>query len=285
MKQSRPGKGLLAETPHSKCASAGSCPGIPPSAIYGSREDENASVTFPRTPQFSFATARERRYSGRLEDIRHPMTRFIAVLLLAGAAAFGQAFSAGVKGGVPLTDFFEIGAPGAAYPLTTSTTNRYIAGAGFEARLPHGLTLEFDVLYRHLNFRDYYILSPLEFGKEHVTAGDWEFPLLLKYHFTRGVARPYVSAGPALDAMSVGNSFYEYPSALNASPSGVVTGENSTSVAIQDKTAIGIAMATGLDIHAGPLRFSPEIRYTYWASPHSASSNRNQAEALLGISF
>ena len=95
------------------------------------------------------------------------MARFIAVLLLA-AAAFGQAFSAGVKGGVPLTDIFEVGAPGAANPLATSTTNRYIAGVGLEARLPRGFAVEFDVLYRHLNFRDNYIVSPMEFGKERV---------------------------------------------------------------------------------------------------------------------
>jgi opacity protein-like surface antigen len=208
-----------------------------------------------------------------------PMNRFLAALFFTAAVAPAQTFSFGAKGGVPLTDFMGIG-----YPLTSSTTNRYIIGVGLEARLSSRLAVEFDILYRHLNYRDSYFVSPLANGTEHVTAGDWELPLLLKYRLTRGAVRPYVSAGPALDALSVSNSFVVSPSPLGINVP-TTTGKNSTSAAIQSKAAIGPTAGFGLDIHAGALRFSPEIRYTYWVSPHSSTSKQNQAEFLLGISF
>jgi hypothetical protein len=79
---------------------------------------------------------------------------------------------------------------------------------------------------------------------------------------TSEVVHPYVSAGPALDALSVSNSFVVRPSVFSYSP-GITTRENATPVALQGKAAIGLAAGIGLDIHAGVLRFSPEIRYTH----------------------
>jgi hypothetical protein len=160
------------------------------------------------------------------------MSRFFAVLFLVASVAVAQAFSVGAKGGVPLTGLFETGSEVGSYYVTSSTTNRYIVGASLEARLSSKLAVEVDIVYRHLNYRDGYVDDPMEFGTEHVTAGDWEFPVLLKYRFTRGVVRPYVAGGPALDALSVTNSFVNFPSELGI---GIprTTGESSTSGEIQ----------------------------------------------------
>jgi opacity protein-like surface antigen len=214
-----------------------------------------------------------------------PMNRSLALLVLTAGSAFAQAFSVGVKGGIPLTNLFETGSNVESnYYVTSSTTNRYIVGASLEVRLYSRLAVEFDILYRHLNYRDGYLFDPQVFGTEHVEAGDWELPLLVKYHLTRGVVRPYVGAGPALDVLSISDSFVQFPSALGVGIP-TISGEKSTSGVIQSKTAIGFAVAAGLDAHVGPLRFSPEIRYTNWTSPHSSNSNRGQAEILLGVTF
>jgi len=71
------------------------------------------------------------------------MVRSPAVLLLIASCGLSQPFSFGAKVGVPVTDFVQVqsGTP------ATSTTNRYIAGASFEVRLPLSLGIEFDALY------------------------------------------------------------------------------------------------------------------------------------------
>jgi len=54
-------------------------------------------------------------------------------------------------------------------------------------------------------------------------------------------------------------------------------------------TANGFVVGGGLAFQSGPLKFSPEVRYTRWADPNFRStngtfqSNLNQADFLLGI--
>jgi len=53
----------------------------------------------------------------------------------------------------------------------------------------------------------------------------------------------------------------------------------------------GFVVGGGLAFQAGPLKFSPEVRYTRWADPNFRStngafqSNLNQADFLLGIAW
>jgi hypothetical protein len=76
------------------------------------------------------------------------------VIFLAGAPlALGQPFSFGVKGGVPPTDFLSATNSGGLGYFTT--TNRYIVGPEAELRLPFGFGVEFDALYRHLNYTNF----------------------------------------------------------------------------------------------------------------------------------
>ena len=125
--------------------------------------------------------------------------RPLFLLLFGAAAAFAQPFSFGVKAGVPLTDFFST-VQSANFGFN-STTNRYIVGPTVELRLPFGLGVEFDVLYRHLNY------AGSSFGVDVLTSSSttgnaWEFPLLAKYRFPSKVVRPYVDAGVAWDTLS-----------------------------------------------------------------------------------
>src|SRR5262249_49610474 len=54
----------------------------------------------------------------------------------------------------------------------------------------------------------------------------------------------------------------------------------------------GFVVGGGLAFHSGPLKFSPEVRYTRWAAPNVQSVtpyafnlNSNQLDFLLGIAW
>ena len=100
--------------------------------------------------------------------------------------------------------------------------------------------------------------------------GDWEFPLLVKYRFPAKVVRPYVDAGVAWDTLTGATN------TLSGSPEKGVT--------------TGAVVGAGVDIHVLILHILPEIRYTRWTSQHFnvanvLSSNQNQAEVMVGITF
>jgi hypothetical protein len=78
---------------------------------------------------------------------------------------------------------------------------RYLIGPEVEVRLPLGLSVEFDALYRHFSYTNFE-----QFTGTTVTttgsSGNWEFPLVAKYRFRTGRIRPYVEAGVAWDALA-----------------------------------------------------------------------------------
>ena len=201
------------------------------------------------------------------------------LLFFAGAAcAFAQPITAGIKAGVPLTDFFNT-----VQTVSTSVPNRYIIGATVELRLPLGLGVEADALYRRLHYQAT-IANPLGgTTTDRSTANSWEFPILLKYRFPSRVVRPFVDAGVAFDTLSgLSNTVTQ---TLAPTPTGPYTNP-----ALKNNTTTGFVMGAGVDIHAIVLHISPEIRYTRWTSEHFnlngvLNSNRNQAEFLLGITF
>src|SRR5712692_8864542 len=101
--------------------------------------------------------------------------RPLFLLLLGAAAAVAQPFSFGVKAGVPLTDFLStVQSPNFGY---NSNTKRYIVGPTVELRLPFGLGIELDALYRRM---DYTSTSNFidAFTSGSTTGNAWEFPLL-----------------------------------------------------------------------------------------------------------
>jgi opacity protein-like surface antigen len=201
-------------------------------------------------------------------------TKLAIVILFAGLSAWAQPFSAGVKVGLPLTDFINT-----ASGQSSTVTNRYIVGPTAELHLPFGLGIELDALYRHFNYQN--IIGSGASAVVNVgTAGAWEFPLLLKYRFKGELARPYISGGVAWDKITgltstVSNSI---SSGGVASPSGE-----------KDSNTVGAVVGVGLDLHF-VVHILPEIRYTRWTSQHFninnvLSSNQNQAEFMVGITF
>ncbi|MCX6623184.1 MAG: outer membrane beta-barrel protein [Acidobacteria bacterium] len=115
--------------------------------------------------------------------------RLFLILFAAAPLAFGQ-LSVGVKAGVPLTDTLQ-----AARNVTngyTTKTKRYTVGPMVELRLPWGLGVEVDALYKNVNY------NGTTTGSSSSTTGSaMQFPVLAKKRFSKGAVRPYLGAGPA----------------------------------------------------------------------------------------
>lgn len=184
--------------------------------------------------------------------------------LLFAASAFAQPFSAGVKVGLPLTDFVNT-----VNGVTSASTQRYLVGPTAELHLPWGFGVEVDALYRHFDYTD--VVGSTTSALNTVSkVGDWEFPVLLKYRFPARVIRPYIDGGVAFDRLS------GFTNAVTGSP--------------EKGTTMGGVVGAGIDIHLAILHLLPEIRYTRWTSQHFnisnvLSSNQNQAEFMVGITF
>ena len=169
-----------------------------------------------------------------------------------------------------------------------SNTNRYIIGPTAELHLPFGLGVEFDVLYRHFSYSGSGIIPGTGgiFQTTSTTSNAWEFPLLVKYRLPGKIIHPYVDGGVAWDTLS-GVSQAVTKTVAN------VTTKNSTGnpVELGNTTTRGFVLGAGISVKALLIRVSPEIRYTRWGAQHfldpngGLSSNQNQAEFLVGITF
>ena len=210
--------------------------------------------------------------------------RPLFLFLLGAAAALAQPFSFGVKAGVPLTDFLStVQSPNFGF---NSNTKRYIVGPTVELRLPFGLGIELDALYRRLDYTSSANLVDV-FISGSTTGNAWEFPLLAKYRFPSKVLRPYVDAGIAWDTLSG----LTQTITQTVFPTRTTTTTTSNPAELNKNTVTGFVTGAGLDVKVLLIHRSPEIRYTRWGAQHFLSSNgglqssQNQAEFLLGITF
>lgn len=215
--------------------------------------------------------------------------RPLLLLLFGAIPAFSQPFSYGVKAGVPLTDFINAaGSTNASGFLDFAThTNRYIVGVTGELRLPFGLGVEVDALYRHVNYQS--TSGAVDaITKANTTGNAFEFPIMGKYRFGTKVIHPFVDAGVAFDTLQ------GLKQAITTAVAGSTNSTNSstsTPSQLQNTTTRGFVTGAGLDFHFLVIHIQPEIRYTRWGAQHFLDvsgllhSNQNQAEFLLGITF
>lgn len=202
-------------------------------------------------------------------------TYAIAALLVAQATLSGEVLSFGIKGGVPLTDAFETVRSGNIRYVTD--TKRYLVGGTVELRLGFGLGVEFDALYKRLNYG-------VEQGAltASTRGNSWEFPLLFKMRAPTEGVRPYFTAGPSFRHLSGLKQFV-------LSPLG--NRETDRPSELSNRFTTGFAVGGGLEI-GNRFRLAPEIRYTRWGwetfrSPLDPAfrSNPNQLDFLLGLHF
>jgi Outer membrane protein beta-barrel domain len=180
---------------------------------------------------------------------------FLSLLVVAGFAS-AQPFGAGVKVGVPATDAFKV----SNFPIVvdpfTAEARRYTVGPYVELRLPAGMAVEVDALYRSYDFRS---------GTFGASASSWEFPVLVKHRIALPLVKPYFDAGVSFSRLSD----IKFSSLNHRSNYGVVVGG-------------------GVEFNLFLIKVSPEIRYTGWAFRNfdgQVQTQRNQLAVLVGFGF
>jgi hypothetical protein len=195
------------------------------------------------------------------------------LFLMGTTSVFGQ-LSYGVRGGLPLTNFFQAASnPGETF---TSTATRFIVGPTVELRLPFGLGLEADALFRHFQYNG--STNAVDELLRSTASNAWEFPLLVKYRTPGVFVKPFLDGGVAFDHWSGLRQI--------TAPVGALTSSSGTS-----GSNAGFVVGAGIELHLPLIRLSPEIRYTRWGAANvtdlggALRSNQNQAEFLIGLTF
>jgi len=219
--------------------------------------------------------------------IRDVFWRICTFAFLFGAlttAASGQHLAVGVKGGVPLLDAFEQTTSLPFFQHYTFNTKRYTVGPAVDVSLPLKLRFEADALYTRLDY-DSTVMGIDTLTRSATRANSWQFPLLLKKEIPVERVQPFGDIGYALRHVS-GTSHI-----VNIVFPALITNQTVDSPELVHAWVNGFVVGGGLAFQAGPLKFSPEVRYTRWADANLRStngafqSNLNQADFLLGIAW
>jgi hypothetical protein len=214
----------------------------------------------------------------------------ILPLFLFLPAAFGQGFDAGVKVGVPVTNFFDTGSSGSVHgsSVYSSATRRYTLGLSGEWWLTHAFGFEVDAMYHRLGYTGTAIsvgTGGVTDSVLHVTGNAWDFPLLAKYRFGH-ILRPYVAGGGTLRYIGPVHGQGEQTNVTF--PTNVTVINTDSPVDLNKRVYPGLTAAGGLEFGVGRFKLLPELRYTRWTANISGSNGvlrfaPNQLEFLLGF--
>jgi hypothetical protein len=200
--------------------------------------------------------------------------RKTVLLVLFAYGASAQTFNFGVLGGVRTAGSFT--------GNLTDESKRYVFGPAAELQLPHHFSFEVDGLYRRFGYSDTFVV-PIVPGSLTVTRerdNSWEFPVLAKYHVPIRRLHPFAGAGVAPRTISghAGQSGYT---------TDFITGLPSQPFSRSYKTSydptVGMVIAGGVEIGAGRIRFTPQVRYTWWNARFLDETVRNYG--FLGLEF
>jgi len=203
------------------------------------------------------------------------MRKLACGLFVMAVTAFAdQPFIIGVRGGVPLNDVIQ-GANGGGVSVATK---RYVVGPTVGLRLPLGFSVQVDALYNRFHVTANNGPSGTAIT---ASANSWEFPATLKFTAGRGNAiAPFVEAGGSVRHLSSLGDIG--PFIANAVDRDVISSANT----------VGFVLGGGLRFKAGPLKISPEIRYTRWGGENISQgfrqflhSDKDDAQILLGVTF
>jgi len=240
------------------------------------------------------------------------------IALVCGCPLFGQLgpFSIGAKAGIPISNASGIRPDsgcisiGCGFFSYSSKTKYYTLGPAIELQLPLEFAFEADALYSRLSY-DTFRFGSSSFifqGKEFLNDFSdftgtkferWEFPILLKWRYRNRRVRPFVDGGISLDHTSGmdGRITRILHDSFGPSPV-IITREMFNSpvpAGLSTRNRKGGVLGGGIEFRAvGPVRLTPELRYTRWASsqlvpfppyPNMHGSNLNEVTFLLGIVF
>jgi hypothetical protein len=210
---------------------------------------------------------------------------------------WGQGIHAGLKLGVPLTQYFETGATGSLHGSAdySAATRRYTFGASGEWRLTNAFGFEVDALYHRMGYVgivNFFDSASGNFSNSaiDVKGNSWDFPIMAKYRFGR-VVRPYLAGGGVLRHVGPvrGRGELTIGSLVTrtSSTSPLDTTEPSE---LRKRFYPGLTIASGIEIGGGRLRVLPEFRYTWWTANISGPGgllrfDPNQGEFIVGVLF
>jgi len=176
-------------------------------------------------------------------------SKTIICLHVLAVAASAQSFGVGIKAGAPATEAFTV----LQNPIVSVTeTHFYTFGGYAEVRLPGGLAVELDALYR-------------TYEVQSVPAHSWEFPVLVKHRLLPGPIKPFFDAGVS----------FSHLSDIKVST-------------LQHVSNYGVVVGGGIEAKIAGVRFGPEIRYTGWWFKNfdgAVQTNRNQLAVLFSLGF
>ncbi len=212
----------------------------------------------------------------------HGAHRLALIAFIPAVLCAGEHVSVGVKGGVPITDFVDA-ARGTTSAYFTST-HRYLVGPTVEFHLPARFSIEVDALYKRVGYQ-FEANGPVIFSK--TVANSWEFPVLGKFEILPGPVRPFIDAGANFRHLSGVKQIQQ-----------TISGATFNQVEVNGATEfnkdydIGFTFGFGVAFKLGPVRISPEVRYTRWGGENFRDpiesllrTNRNQGDFMLGLTF
>jgi len=210
---------------------------------------------------------------------------------------WGQGIHAGLKLGVPLTQYFETGVSGSLHGTAEyfAATRRYTLGASGEWRMTHAFGFEADALYHRMGYVglvNYFDSANGNFSNSAIDVkGDsWDFPVMAKYRFGR-VVRPYVAGGGVLRYVGPVRGRGEQTIGSLVTRTGTTSPLDTTEPSeLRKRFYPGLTVAGGIEIGGGHLRVLPEFRYTRWTANISGPGGLlrfgpNQAEFVVGVLF
>jgi hypothetical protein len=111
--------------------------------------------------------------------------------------------------------------------------------------------------------------------------------VLGKFEITPGPVRPFVDLGASFRNIS---GVRQVRSVVSAGTFNTVTFDNAPE--FNKRNDIGLTFGAGIAFKAGPVRFSPEFRFTRWGGENFRDpvdallrTSRNQGTFLFGITF
>jgi Outer membrane protein beta-barrel domain len=225
------------------------------------------------------------------------MYRKMPIVFAIAISAWGQNIHAGLKLGVPFTQYFDTAGTGSLHGSASysSATRRYTLGFSGEWRLTNAFGFEVDALYHRMG----YAASVNSFDSASgsfshstftVKGNSWDFPVMAKYRFAR-VIQPYVAGGGVLRHVGPVHALGEQTAgSLAANTSSTIPIDTSEPSDFRKRLYPGLTVAGGIELGAGRFRILPEFRYTRWTANIAGPGGvirfaPNQAELIIGGLF
>lgn len=173
------------------------------------------------------------------------------------------AFNYGFKLGAPINEPTPVG----GFGVTNTAQGRWTGGPMLELRLPKGLAVETNALYRTYRENNTSVFqlgnAALPYSVTRNQEGQiWDVPLLLKYRFQLGVVRPFVSAGYQWSHEARDRTFSTVCQAATA----VCTANAPIGFARFDRDSTGFwqhgpTAGVGLEFRTRFVTIAPEVRF------------------------